>query len=89
MTEIKITHDGIIKIAVGKSKSKIWRNKDLKWSEFVEKLSKTYRTKETVQEYKGMSKSEKGRAKEVKGGFIGGKLKKMEEGPTVILNQEI
>ena len=75
--DISINHDGIITIAAatGKSsKSKLWKNKNIKWSDFLKELSQTKRTKETVSEFMAMSKAEKGKIKDVNG-FVGGELK--------------
>lgn len=70
-----IKHDGPIAIAIGQSsKTKVWKNKNIKWSDLVEKLSQTTRTHETVAEYKKLTKAEKGSVKDV-GGFVGGNLK--------------
>lgn len=63
-------------ISIGHSRySKHWKNTEMFWSDFVKRLSKTTRTNETVQEYKNMTKTEQGAAKDV-GGFVGGALKK-------------
>lgn len=71
----KIKYDGSVAIATGSSaKTKIWKNKTIKWSDLLDKLSQTTRTPETVAEYKKLSKAEKGRIKDV-GGFVGGSLK--------------
>lgn len=71
----KIKYDGQVSIATGASaKAKTWKNKNLKWSDLIEKLSRTTRTPETEAEYKKLSKAEKGRIKDV-GGFVGGCLK--------------
>lgn len=70
-----IKYDGLVSIATGSSaRTKTWKNKSIKWSDLVEKLSHTTRTPETVAEYKKLSKAEKGRIKDV-GGFVGGGLK--------------
>ena len=70
-----IKFDGQVAIATGSSAhTKTWKNKNVKWSELVRKLSETTRTPETVAEYKKLSKAEKGRIKDV-GGFVGGSLK--------------
>ena len=64
-----------MKIAVGDSRmDKKWKNKDLPWSEFLEKVSHTTRTTETVAEYKKCSKAKQDGLKDV-GGFVGGHLK--------------
>jgi len=71
----RIKHDGSIAIATGKSKKEThWKNKNILWSELVDKLSNTTRTPETVAEYKKMAKTDKDRIKDV-GGFVGGTLK--------------
>ncbi|NFL75514.1 hypothetical protein FDB81_07180 [Clostridium sporogenes] len=71
----KIKYDGSIAIATGKSRKEThWKNKNILWSELVDKLSNTTRTPETYAEYKKMAKNEKDRIKDV-GGFVGGGLK--------------
>lgn len=72
---LKIKYDGSIAIATGKSRKEThWKNKNILWSELVDKLSNTTRTPETYAEYKKMAKTEKDRIKDV-GGFVGGGLK--------------
>lgn len=67
--------DGEVSIATGKSKKEInWKNKSMKWSILVNKLSNTTRTPETYEEYKHMSKVDRDNIKDV-GGFVGGTLK--------------
>lgn len=71
----KLKYDLDITIAVANSrKSKRWKNKQLKWSTFVYRLSKTRRTNETLAEYKSFSKNKQDEIKDV-GGFVGGALK--------------
>ncbi|WP_331666974.1 virulence-associated E family protein [Clostridioides mangenotii] len=73
--QIKVIHDKDIQLATGKSKTEThWKNKTIKWSTLVEKLSKTTRTQETCAEYKKMSKTERDKLKDV-GGYVGGSLK--------------
>ena len=62
----------IISIANNR-KSKKWKSVELSWSELRERLSKTVRTPETVNEYRRMSKTEQDSIKDV-GGFVGGRL---------------
>lgn len=72
---IEIAYDGEITIATAASrKSKHWKNRQLKWSDFLKKLSKTRRTGETAAEYKAFPKSKQDEIKDV-GGFVGGTLK--------------
>lgn len=71
----KIKYDGTLTIATGKSRKELsWKNRELLWSQLVEKLSKTIRTSETYEEYKRMPKSQQDEIKDV-GGFVGGTLK--------------
>ena len=44
------------------------------WSEFLDKLSRPTRTRETVAEYAAMGKAERDDVKDI-GGFVGGYLK--------------
>ena len=70
-----LKHDGIITIATGNSRrSANWKNKEMLWSEFVDKLGRVTRTQETQAEYARMPKDERDSAKDV-GGFVGGTLK--------------
>ena len=64
-----------MKIAEARNKtSKRWRTHDITWPEFVARIRDPYRTAETVREYKAMGKEDRDRAKEAKGGFVGGAL---------------
>ena len=68
-------YDGMITIATGNSRrSTNWKNKEMLWSDFVDKLGHVTRTQETQAEYARMSKDERDNAKDV-GGFVGGTLK--------------
>lgn len=69
---MKIQHDKQLDIATGVSrKTKTWKNKPVKWSELLDRLSQTTRTPETVAEYKVMSHDKQSELKDV-GGFVGG-----------------
>lgn len=71
----KISHDGTLTIAVGSSRKELnWKNREMLWSQLVDKLKKTTRTQETYAEYKAMPKSQQDDIKDV-GGFVGGTLK--------------
>lgn len=73
--EHKLKHDGLLTIATGRSRKEMnWKNREMLWSELVDKLSSTIRTYETYEEYKKLSKSKKDEVKDV-GGFVGGTLK--------------
>lgn len=71
----KPQYDGTLTIAIGRSrKDTNWKNREITWSQLVQKLSETIRTAETVEEYKNMPKSQQDQIKDV-GGFVGGMLK--------------
>ena len=66
--------DVTLNIAIGASaNSAVWTNKQIKWSELLNKLSNPIVTAETMAEYAKMQKPDKLKAKDV-GGFVGGKL---------------
>lgn len=61
-------------ISIGKSRRDTkWRNTDTTWESLVSKLGAVYRTRETVREYRAMSKEEQGKVKDI-GGFVGGRV---------------
>jgi len=62
-------------ISIGRSrKDRNWKAKDIPWDEIVHRLSVVQRTRETMNEYKKMTKAEKAAVKDV-GGFVGGTVK--------------
>ena len=72
---MNVTHDGKLLIAVGRSRqSTQWQNKEFNWSELLDKLAQTTRTRETAAEYAALPKGERDNIKDV-GGFVGGYLK--------------
>jgi putative DNA primase/helicase len=71
---VNLTHDGSLDIATGKSRKETsWKNKNVKWSQLLDKLSTTHRTHETFAEYLGGKKSWQDNIKDI-GGFVGGYL---------------
>ncbi|TXW43345.1 virulence-associated E family protein [Enterococcus faecalis] len=72
---IKLAYDGEIHLAVGASKTeKKWKNRQMSWADFIQRLKTPTVTQETVEDYKKMPKSKQGEVKDV-GAFIGGWLK--------------
>ncbi|EGO5844402.1 DNA primase family protein [Enterococcus faecalis] len=72
---IKLTYNGEIHLAVGASKTeKKWKNRQMSWADFIQRLKTPTVTQETVEDYKKMPKSKQGEVKDV-GAFIGGWLK--------------
>lgn len=71
---MKIQYDGSLPIATGASRKELhWKNREVLWSELLEKLSKTNRTHETFAEYMKANKTRQDEIKDV-GGFVGGTL---------------
>ena len=67
-----LQHDKALDIATGNSrKTKTWKNKTVKWSDLLDRLSTTTRTPETMAEYKAMGQTKQSEVKDV-GGFVGG-----------------
>lgn len=74
-TNLRIKHDGALTIATGRSRTeKDWKNREMLWSQLVDRLSRTTRTGETFAEYTKMTKAQQDQIKDV-GGFVGGSLK--------------
>ena len=68
-------YDGKVDVAFGLSvKSKKWKNKNVYWSELVERLSTALKTGETTKEYHAASKGERSKIKDV-GGYVGAYLR--------------
>ncbi|MFA9398380.1 MAG: VapE domain-containing protein [Clostridiaceae bacterium] len=63
----------IISVANNRT-SKYWKQKVFSWDEFIQKLSHTTVTSETVEEYRKMKKVEQDNVKDI-GGFVAGELK--------------
>jgi len=64
-----------MKLAIGNSRmDKVWRNCEMTWDEFCERVSITTRTPETATEYRAAKRGQQDRIKDV-GGFVGGWLR--------------
>src|SRR5688572_5266527 len=71
---IKIKHDGVIELAVGRNRKETnWKTKEWEWSALVKKLSVTHRTAETYAEYIAAKKQRQDEIKDI-GGYVGGRL---------------
>lgn len=69
---MKVQHDKLLDVALGNSrKTKTWKNRQMSWSEMLDKMATTTRTPETMAEYKAMSRDRQSEIKDV-GGFLGG-----------------
>lgn len=84
-----IKHDGELHLAIGMSaKSKIWKNKKIKWSELVTRLKETNRTTETLNEFISATKEEQLKIKDV-GGYVGGYLRNGRRKPENVVNRQL
>lgn len=71
---MNVAYDKKLTISIGKNREeKRWKNKNILWSELLERLSKTYRTNETESEYLNSTKSRRDEIKDI-GGFVGGNI---------------
>lgn len=71
---IELKHDIEIDIATGRHRRETsWKNKTMKWSALVNRLSETHRTAETLTEYLAAKKPRQDEIKDV-GGFVAGYL---------------
>lgn len=71
---MQLQYDGSITIATGKSRKETkWKNIELPWSAFLDKISQTKRTGETYEGYQKLTKAQQDEIKDV-GGFVGGTL---------------
>lgn len=69
---VTIQYDRALDVALGNNrKTKHWKNKQLAWSDMLDRLAKETRTPETLAEYKAMSRDMQSDIKDV-GGFVGG-----------------
>lgn len=70
MNELK--HNGSFDLATGRSRKEThWRNKEVTWSEFLQRISTTHRTAEKLSQYLAEKKTRQDEIKDV-GGFVGG-----------------
>lgn len=82
-----VTEDHKLLIAVGRSRKAVsWQNKEYLWSELLDKLASTTRTRETVAEFAHLPKSERDTIKDI-GGFVGGYLRNGKRNNASIVNR--
>lgn len=67
-----IKHNGTFDIALGRNRKETsWKNREWKWSDFLEKVHKTFATPETLAEYMAATPARQDEIKDI-GGFVGG-----------------
>lgn len=81
--------DTTIALAVGlSSRSKSWKNKEMLWSELVDRLSLSTQTPETLREFIQASKEDQHRIKDV-GGYVGGYLRGGKRSPENVVHRQV
>lgn len=85
--DLENTKDLNISVA-GSRNAKKWKNQIISLSDFIQKLSEPVRTKETMQEYLSLPKSQQDEIKDV-GGFVGGHLKGGLRGRENVQNRHV
>ena len=86
---MKIRYDADLTLSVGSSCwTKVWKTRQLTWSSLLRKLQTPQRTGETVAEYRKMSRTDKGRKKDV-GGFVGGLLKGGRRAQSHVISRQL
>lgn len=86
---ITITHDGTLEIATGRSRKELnWKNKEVQWSAFLNKISVTHRTAETHAEYMAAKKSRQDEIKDV-GGYVGAYLSSGRRKSASVLHRQL
>jgi predicted P-loop ATPase len=82
-------HDGKLNIATAfGAKSKVWKNKAWKWSDFAAKLREGQKTNETYKEFISASKEEQSKIKDV-GGYVGGYLRGGKRSPSTVVSRQL
>lgn len=84
-----IHNDGNLQIATGMgARSKIWKNNQMSWSAFVEKVKTAVITSETYKEYIAATKEEQLKIKDV-GGYVGGYLRNGRRKPENVVHRQL
>ena len=84
-----IKYDGKLTIATGVSaQSKVWKNKEFKWSEFAKRLSEEHKTTETYKEFISATKLEQFAIKNI-GGYVGGYLRNGRRSPANVVHRQL
>lgn len=79
----------VLAIAEGVSaRSRVWKNKEYTWSEFVSRLKQSEEKKTTLKEFLKLSKQDQGRVKDV-GGYVGGYLRAGRRSPQNVVSRQL
>lgn len=82
-------HDGELDLAVGVSRrSRRWKNKKYKWSQFIDRLAQPFHTSETYKEFMAMAKADQDEIKDV-GGYVGGYLRNSRRKVDCVVHRQL
>ena len=80
-------NDKYLKISIAQNRKSLkWLTEEIKWSDFILKISKPIRTNETYEQFIRMKKSQQDELKDV-GGFVAGELKDNRRKAENVLNR--
>ncbi|MDN3657953.1 virulence-associated E family protein [Ferruginibacter paludis] len=86
---LQLKYDLKFEIATGRSREETsWKNKEMLWSELIERLEKTHYTAETQAEYALAKKPRQLEIKDV-GGFVGGYIAGGRRNPTSVKHRQL
>ena len=86
---VRVKYNADLAIATGRSRFETaWKNKSIRWSTLLRRLSQSQQTPETHAEYMQMPKSEQDKVKDI-GGFVGGHLKNGKRGSGTVECRQI
>lgn len=86
---IKLKHDLPFDIATGRSRKETsWKNKEITWSELLNRIAETHYTAETMAEYAASSKARQDEIKDI-GGFVGGYINGGRRKPQNIIHRQL
>ncbi len=89
MANIVTEHDGLLTICTGSSrKTRVWKQKQISWSQLLQRLSTTKRTSETQAQYFKLGKARQDEIKDV-GGFVGGELENGKRTALSVVNRKL
>jgi len=86
---IELKYNGTFDIATGRNRKEThWKNKETTWQDFVNRISNTHHTAETINEYMASKKSRQDEIKDV-GGYVGGYITDGRRKPDNIMHRQL
>ena len=86
---MELQHDTLLAVSLGRHRKDIrWKNKEIAWSDLINRLAKTHRTTETHKQYLAETKTRQDEIKDI-GGFVGGYIQGGRRSKTSVLYRHI